>query len=137
VLSASLEKQFKYENEQSGRQNGARKFQIGPSIQCNPNRNSWINLVCLFGCTRESPAVEGFVFIGHNFARAAGGRSLNRPPLTLTSQRAWLATPAQPAMTGGPPERFPEHPTDGPPQPCPSLLKAPWPSFAVAAMPLV
>ena len=79
VLSAGLEMQYKYENEQSGRQNGARKFQIGPSIQFNPNRNSWINLVCLFGCTRESPAVEGFVVIGHNFGRAAGGRSLSRP----------------------------------------------------------
>lgn len=79
VLSAGLEMQYKYENEQSVRQNGARKFQVGPSIQYNPNRNSWINLVCLFGCTRESPAIEGFVVIGHNFGRAAGGRSLSRP----------------------------------------------------------
>lgn len=79
VLSAGVEMQYKYENEQGARQDGVRKFQIGPSIQYNPSRSSWINLVALFGCTHESPAVEGFVVIGHNFGRAVGGRSLSRP----------------------------------------------------------
>lgn len=79
VLSTGLEMQYKYENEQSGRQNGGRKFQIGPSFQINPNRNSWINLVALFGCTRESPAVEGFIVVGYNFGRAGRGRSVSRP----------------------------------------------------------
>ena len=79
TLSAGIEMQYKYENEQGARQNGARKFQIGPSVQFNATRNSWINLVALFGCTDESPSVEGFIVIGHNFGKAASGRSLARP----------------------------------------------------------
>lgn len=80
TLSAGVEMQYKYENEQGGRQDGERKFQIGPSLQFNPSRNTWINLVALFGCTRESPSVEGFIVVGHSFGKVAGGgQTLSRP----------------------------------------------------------
>lgn len=69
--------QYKY--EQGGRQDGEQKFQIGPSIQYSPTKNSWINLVAMFGCTRESPAIEGFIVVGHNFGKVTSGGSLSRP----------------------------------------------------------
>jgi hypothetical protein len=81
VLSAGLEMQYKYENEQGGRHNasGDRKFGIGPSFQIRPTPNSWINLVCMAGCSAPSPALEGFVIFGYNFGRVASGPSVSRP----------------------------------------------------------
>jgi hypothetical protein len=77
VLSAGVEMQFKYENTYSTRDDGEHKFQIGPSIQWSPSRNTWVNLVGLVGCTEDSPSFEGFVIVGHNFGSFAepGGLS--------------------------------------------------------------
>lgn len=73
VLSAGLEMQFKYENQTGNRNNGEHKFQIGPSIQWSPSRNTWFNFVALVGCTDESPSFETFVIVGHNFGSFASG----------------------------------------------------------------
>lgn len=79
LLSVGLEMQYKYENQQTARQNGERKFALGPSVQIRPTPNSWINLVCMAGCSAPTPAIEGFVIFGYNFGRIASGPSLSRP----------------------------------------------------------
>lgn len=78
-LSIGIEMQYKYENQEGGRVNGDRKFNVGPSVQWRPTPNSWINFVCMAGCSAPSPAVEGFVIFGYNFGRIANGPSISRP----------------------------------------------------------
>ena len=72
VLSAGVEMQFKYENVAGERDNGEHKFQVGPSLQWRINKNTHLDLVALFGCTNDSPRVEGFVILGWDFG---GGES--------------------------------------------------------------
>ncbi|MEZ5384585.1 MAG: hypothetical protein R3F13_03625 [Prosthecobacter sp.] len=81
VLSAGVEVQYKYENEQSQRYNsmGNRKFGIGPSVQWRPTKNSWVNFVGMFGGSAPSPAFEGFIIFGYNFGRIEGSPSVSRP----------------------------------------------------------
>lgn len=80
-LSVGLEMQYKYENEQGGRFNssGDRKFEVGPSVQWRPTQQSWVNFVCMAGCSAPSPAIEGFVIFGYNFGRVASGPAVSRP----------------------------------------------------------
>ncbi|MEY2598201.1 MAG: hypothetical protein RLZZ142_460, partial [Verrucomicrobiota bacterium] len=77
-LSAGVEMQYKHQDS-SGHSTPENLFQIGPSIQYNPTRNAWINLVVLGGCTGASPAVESFIVVGYNFGRGTAGRTLSRP----------------------------------------------------------
>ena len=67
ILSAGVEMQFKYENIAGERNNGEHKFQVGPSIQWRPTKNTHLDLVALFGCTNDSPRVEAFVIFGFDF----------------------------------------------------------------------
>ena len=77
-LSAGIEMQYKHQYS-PGHTNIENKFQVGPSVQYNPTRNSWINIVALGGCTKSSPALEAFVVLGYNFGRGGGGRTVSRP----------------------------------------------------------
>jgi hypothetical protein len=77
-LSAGVEMQYKHQYS-PGHTNIENKFQVGPSVQYNPTRNSWINIVALGGCTADSPALEAFVVLGYNFGKGAGGRTVSRP----------------------------------------------------------
>lgn len=78
-LSVGLEMVYKYENEEGGRANGSRKFNIGPSVQWRPTENSWVNFVCMAGCSAPSPATEAYIIFGYNFGRVANGPSISRP----------------------------------------------------------
>jgi hypothetical protein len=77
-LSAGVEMQYKHQYS-PGYTNIEHKFQVGPSLQYNPTRDSWINLVVLGGCTGASPAVEAFVVLGYNFGKGGSGRTVSRP----------------------------------------------------------
>lgn len=82
VLSAGLEMQFKYENVAGERNNGEHKFQIGPSVQWRPTKNTHIDIVGLFGCTNDSPRFEGFLIFGFDFGggeHAGGGKNVLAP----------------------------------------------------------
>jgi hypothetical protein len=68
VLSAGVEMQFKYENVTGARGDGEQKFQIGPSLQWRPTKNTHLDLVGLFGCTNDSPSFEGFLVFGLDFS---------------------------------------------------------------------
>ncbi len=67
VLSAGIEMFFKYENVEGERDNGEHKFNIGPSVQWRPTKNTHIDLVATFGCTDDAVDVETFVVLGWDF----------------------------------------------------------------------
>jgi hypothetical protein len=80
VLSAGLEMFFKYENVAGERDNGEHKFNIGPSIQWRPTKNTHLDIVSLFGCTDDSVDVESFVIFGWDFDK--GGEVTHYKPVS-------------------------------------------------------
>jgi hypothetical protein len=67
VLSAGIEMRYVYEDESSNRGSGEQKFNIGPSVQWRLSNRAHLDLVCLFGCTDESPKTESYVVFGWDF----------------------------------------------------------------------
>jgi hypothetical protein len=67
ILSAGLEMRYVYEDEASNRGSGEQKFNIGPSVQWRFSNRAHLDLVCLFGCTDDSPDTESYVVFGWDF----------------------------------------------------------------------
>ncbi|QIF00098.1 hypothetical protein [Roseimicrobium sp. ORNL1] len=67
LLSVGLEMRYVYEDEASNRGSGEQKFNIGPSVQWRLSNQAHLDLVCLFGCTNESPETESYVVFGWDF----------------------------------------------------------------------
>lgn len=76
VLSAGVEMKYVYEDTAETRGDGENKFLIGPSIQWKPTKNSHLDLVCLFGCTDDSPRTESYIVFGWKFG---GGEDRYKP----------------------------------------------------------
>lgn len=66
-LSLGLEMTYKWETEMGGRDNPAKKFNIGPSAQWRPTPNSHIDVVGLWGVGGDAPDFEGWLVLGWNF----------------------------------------------------------------------
>lgn len=79
VLSVGMEMSFKYENIAGERNNGEHKFNIGPSLQWRPTKNTHLDLVCTFGCTSDAPRTESFVVFGWDFG---GGDEARYKPVS-------------------------------------------------------
>lgn len=67
VLSAGLEMRYVYEDTSENRGSGANRFNIGPSVQWRIGKRAHLDLVCLFGCTGDSPKTESYVVFGWDF----------------------------------------------------------------------
>ena len=63
-FSAGLEMNFEHTTEKHSRGDPEIEFLIGPSIQWRPSPRTYIDLVPLFGTTKDSPLVEPFIVFG-------------------------------------------------------------------------
>lgn len=66
-LSIGLEMEFIHTTEEDSRGKPRVEFNIGPSIQWRPTAWSHLDVVPLFGTTKDSPIVEAFVIFGIDF----------------------------------------------------------------------
>jgi opacity protein-like surface antigen len=67
--SVGIGAEFKYVNEttSSSRSDAEHKVLLGPSIQWRPTKNTHLDVVSLFGLTKDAPDVEGWVVFGIDF----------------------------------------------------------------------
>lgn len=66
-LSIGVEMAWKHETVDGARNAPEKKFIIGPSLQWRPTKNTHLDLVGLFGCTKDSPDFEGWLVFGLDF----------------------------------------------------------------------
>jgi hypothetical protein len=67
VLSAGIEWQWKHDTVAGDRGNAEVQFEIGPSFQWRPSKNTHIDIVALAGCTNQGPKFESFLIFGWDF----------------------------------------------------------------------
>lgn len=67
VLGIGMEMEFIHTTEHGSRSHVETEFNIGPSIQWRPTPATHLDLVPLFGTTKESPHVEFFAIFGVDF----------------------------------------------------------------------
>ncbi len=77
-LSLGVEMAWKRETVDGDRNNPEKKFIVGPSIQWRPTPSMHIDMVGLFGCTKDSPDFEGWLIVGFDFGGPSKTPS-NRP----------------------------------------------------------
>ena len=82
-LSAGVEMKLQSETETGARNNAPIEFDIGPSIQWRPTRNSHVDIVPLFGVTSDSPHVEAYIVVGFDFGP---GNEHHAAPKSLQSK---------------------------------------------------
>ena len=75
VLGAGVEWQWKHETVAGDRGNPEVQFEVGPSVQWRMSRSTHLDLVALFGTTKDGPRVDSFVVFGWDFG---GGKSAGR-----------------------------------------------------------
>ena len=83
-FSVGLEIKFERTSERRSRGNPETEFLIGPSIQWRPGPRTHLDLVPLFGVTKDSPRVEAFLVFGIELGRGAE----NKEPMVPASTRA-------------------------------------------------
>lgn len=83
-FSVGLEMKFEQTNERGSRGDPEIEFLIGPSVQWRPSPRTHLDLVPLFGATRDSPHVEVFLVFGIEL----GGGTESKEPKVPTSTRA-------------------------------------------------
>lgn len=66
-LSVGLEMTYKWETAIGSRDNPEKQFNIGPSVQWRPTPESHIDVVTLFGTTKDGPDFEGWLVLGWDF----------------------------------------------------------------------
>jgi len=66
-LAAGIEAQWAHETVAGERANPEIQFQVGPSMQYRLSKSTHLDLVCLFGCTKESPQTESYLIFGWDF----------------------------------------------------------------------
>ncbi|MDB6120181.1 MAG: hypothetical protein JWO08_3962 [Verrucomicrobiaceae bacterium] len=66
-LAAGIEAQWAHETVAGGRADPEIQFQVGPSMQYRLSKTTHLDLVCLFGCTKESPQTESYLIFGWDF----------------------------------------------------------------------
>jgi hypothetical protein len=66
-LSIGVEMAWKRETSDGARNDPKQTVIIGPTMQWRPTKSMHIDLAGLFGCTRESPDVEGWLIVGFDF----------------------------------------------------------------------
>lgn len=57
----------------------ATEFLLGPSLQWRPTPRMHLDLVPLFGTTRDSPVVEAFIILGFDFGRGGSHKGIHAP----------------------------------------------------------
>lgn len=77
-LSLGLEMAWKRETADGSRNDPEQKFIIGPSMQWRPTKSMHIDMVGLFGCTKDSPDFEGWLIVGFDFG-GGGEKTGNKP----------------------------------------------------------
>ena len=71
VLSVGIEMQWVRETVAGERSNAEVQFEIGPSIQWRPTKNTHIDVVVLAGTTHQGPRIESFLIFGWDFGGEA------------------------------------------------------------------
>ena len=66
-LGVGLETEFIHTTLHGSRSDVSTEFNIGPSIQWRPTSCTHLDIVPLFGTTKESPHVEAFAIFGYDF----------------------------------------------------------------------
>lgn len=66
-IAAGIEAQWSHETVAGQRSHPEVQFQVGPSLQWRMSKSTHLDLVCLFGCTNESPQTESYVIFGWDF----------------------------------------------------------------------
>jgi hypothetical protein len=78
-LSVGIEMNFEHTTERGSRGDPSIEFLIGPSIQWRPTSRTHLDLVPLFGMTKDSPRVEAFVVFGFELGSGAGSKETRAP----------------------------------------------------------
>ena len=84
-LSIGVEMKLESETDKGARGPAPIEFDIGPSLQWRPTRNTHVDIVPLFGVTNDSPRAEVFVVFGIDFGRGATNAT-PAAPRSLQSQ---------------------------------------------------
>ncbi len=84
-FSVGLEMNFEHTTERGSRGDPSLEFLLGPSVQWRPTSRTHLDLVPLFGVTRDSPRVEVFIVFGLDLGRGT----------TATEARAPISTRAR------------------------------------------
>ena len=66
-LSVGYEVNYAQESIASDRDTPDKTLVIGPSVQWRPTRNTHLDLVPMFGVTKDSPRIESFIVFGWDF----------------------------------------------------------------------
>ena len=70
---------FERTNERGSRGDPEIEFLIGPSIQWRPGPRTHLDLLPLFGTTKDSPCVEAFIVFGIELGRGAESNEIKVP----------------------------------------------------------
>jgi hypothetical protein len=81
-FSIGLEMNFERTSERGSRGNPEIEFLIGPSIQWRSGPRTHLDLVPLFGATKDSPRVEAFLVFGIELGRGAESKETMVPAST-------------------------------------------------------
>src|SRR5512135_3453884 len=79
-LLAGVEMLLQSTTESGSRGDPEVEFLIGPSVQWRPSNRTFLNVVPLFGTTKDSPIAQMFVIFGYQFGGRAGpSRGISGP----------------------------------------------------------
>src|SRR5512135_138928 len=82
-LLAGVEMLLQSVTESGSRGDPEVEFLIGPSVQWRPSNRTFLNVVPLFGTTKDSPIAQMFVIFGYQFGKRAGpSRGISGPVST-------------------------------------------------------
>jgi Putative MetA-pathway of phenol degradation len=81
-FSAGLEFQWKHETVAGQRSNPEIQFEIGPSVQWRLSKSTHLDLVALFGTTKDGPRVESLLVFGYDFGGGASKADSHYTPTT-------------------------------------------------------
>src|SRR5512135_243247 len=82
-LLAGVEMLLQSTTESGSRGDPEVEFLIGPSVQWRPSNRTFLNVVPLFGTTKDSPIAQMFVIFGYQFGKRAGpSRGISGPVST-------------------------------------------------------
>lgn len=81
-ISVGIEMNFEHTTEKGFRSDPAIEFLVGPSIQWRPTPRTHLDLVPLFGTSRDSPWVEPFIVFGIELGTGAESKETKAPVST-------------------------------------------------------
>ena len=90
-LAAGIEAQWGHETVAGQRSHPEIQFQVGPSLQWRPSKNTHLDLVCLFGTTGDSPKTESYLIFGWDFG---GGEAPVHAPASAKNANSGSVTPS-------------------------------------------